>query len=48
MNVYDKATADDIRAGLRLASRKLLGSNLLPKDLLLTAQKQSKADESAA
>lgn len=34
MNVYDKASAEDIRAGLRVVSKKLLGSDLLPKDLL--------------
>jgi integrase len=48
MNVYDKASAEDIRAGLRVASKNLLGSDLLPKDLLPTAQKQSQADKSAA
>jgi hypothetical protein len=32
MNVYDKASAEDIRAGLRVVSKKLLGSDLLPKD----------------
>jgi len=48
MNAYDKASAEDIRAGLRVASKKLLGSDLLPKDLLPTAQKQSDTDESAA
>jgi hypothetical protein len=48
MNVYDKASAEDIRAGLRVASKNLLGSDLLPKDLLPTAQKQSETDESAA
>jgi len=31
MNVYDKASAEDIRAGLRVVSKKLLGSDLLPK-----------------
>jgi len=48
MNVYDKASTEDIRAGLRVASKNLLGSDLLPKDLLPTAQKQSERDESAA
>jgi hypothetical protein len=47
MNVYDKASAEDI-LGLRIASKKLLSSDLLPKDLLPTAPKQSTADESAA
>ena len=48
MNVYDKASAEDIRAGLRVASKKLLGSDLLPKDLLPTVPKQPEASESAA
>src|SRR5579862_1223885 len=48
MNVYDKASVEDIRAGLSVASKNLLGSDLLPKDLLPTAQKQSERDESAA
>jgi len=30
MNVYDKASADDIRAGLRVVSRNLLPNDLLP------------------
>jgi len=30
MNVYDKASVEDIRAGLRVASKKLLGGDLLP------------------
>jgi hypothetical protein len=34
MNVYDKASSEDIRAGLRIVSKKLLGSDLLPKNLL--------------
>jgi integrase len=48
MNVYDKASAEDIRAGLRVVSKKLLGSDLLPKDLLPATPKQPEADESAA
>ncbi len=48
MNVYDKASEEDIRAGLRVASRKLLGSDLLPKDLLPAAAKQGETDETAA
>jgi integrase len=48
MNVYDKASAEDIRAGLRVVSKKLLGSDLLPKDLLPATPKQSERDESAA
>lgn len=46
MNVYDKASAEDIRAGLRLASKKLLGSDLLPKDLLPSSLKQAEGGES--
>lgn len=30
MNVYDKASDEDIRAGLKVVSQKLLGSDLLP------------------
>jgi len=48
MNVYDKASAEDIRAGLRVVSKKLLGNDLLPKDLLPTTPKESGAGESAA
>jgi len=48
MNVYDKASAEDIRAGLRVVSKKLLGSDLLPKDLLPATPKQGESDESAA
>jgi hypothetical protein len=48
MNVYDKASAEDIRAGLRVVSKKLLGSGLLPKDLLPTTPKHGESDESAA
>lgn len=39
MNVYDKASAEDIRAALKMASTKLLGSDLLPKDLLPSTPK---------
>ncbi len=46
MNVYDKASAEDIRAGLRV--KKLLGSDLLPKDLLPSTPKQADGGESAA
>jgi len=31
MNVYDKASAEDIRAGLRVASKQLLGSDVTTK-----------------
>jgi hypothetical protein len=48
MNVYDKASAEDIREGLRVVSKKLLGSDLLPKDLLPATQNQSDTGESAA
>jgi site-specific recombinase XerD len=48
MNVYDKASVEDIRAGLRVASKKLLGSDLLPKDLLPATPKQPEGSESAA
>ena len=48
MNVYDKASDEDIRAGLKVASRKLLRSDLLPKDLLPSTPKQSEGSESAA
>jgi hypothetical protein len=48
MNVYDKASAEDIRAGLRVVSQKLLGSDLLPKDLLPATPKPGKGSESAA
>lgn len=39
MNVCDKASAEDIRAGLRVVSKKLLGSDLLPKNLLPSTPK---------
>jgi hypothetical protein len=48
VNVYDKASTEDIRAGLKVVSQKLLGSDLLPNDLLPTAQKQPEDGESAA
>jgi hypothetical protein len=48
MNVYDKSSPDDIRAGLKLVSRKLLGSDLLAKDLLPSTPKPGEGDESAA
>ncbi|HWY52820.1 MAG TPA: hypothetical protein VNZ03_00050 [Terriglobales bacterium] len=37
-----------VRAGLRVASKNLLGSDLLPRVLLPTAPKESEAGESAA
>ena len=43
MNVYDKASAEDIRAGLRVASKKLLGTDLLAKDLLPSTPSPSEA-----
>jgi integrase len=47
MNVYDKASAEDIRAGLRLASKKLRWrSDLLPKDVLPSTPKQAEGSES--
>jgi len=48
MNVYDKASAEDIHAGLRVASKKLLGRDLLPKGLLPATPKQGERSESAA
>jgi len=48
MNIYDKSSPEDIRAGLRIASKKLLSSDLLPKDLLPAAPKHPEAGESAA
>ena len=48
MNVYDKASAEDIRSGLRIVSNKLLGSDLLPSDLLPSTPKPSEGDEDAA
>ena len=48
MNVYDKASAEDIRDGLRVVTKKLLGSDLLPKDLLPATQKHPEGNESAA
>jgi integrase len=48
MNVYDKASTEDVRAGLRVVSKKLLGSDLLPKDLLPATPKPNKGSESAA
>jgi hypothetical protein len=36
----DKASAEDICAGLQVASKKLLGSDLLPKDLLPATPEQ--------
>jgi site-specific recombinase XerD len=48
MNIYDKASAEDIRAVLRVVSKKLLGSDLLPKDLLPATPKQDERSESAA
>lgn len=48
MNVYDKSSPEDIRAGLRVVSKKLLGGDLLPKDLLPATPKQGEGSESAA
>jgi len=48
MNVYDKSSPEDIRAGLQIVSKKLLGSDLLPKDLLPATPKQADGGESAA
>jgi hypothetical protein len=48
MNAYDKANAEDIRAGLRVVSKKLLGSDLRPEDLLPATQKAGKGSESVA
>ena len=48
MNVHDKASAEDIRDGLRVVTKKLLSSDLLPKDLLPAAPKHPEAGESAA
>jgi len=48
MNVYDKASAEDIRAGLKVASKNLLGGDLLPKDLLPSTPKQAEGSEGAA
>jgi len=48
MNVYDKASAEDIRDGLRVVTKALPSSDLLPEDLLPTAQKQSEAGENVA
>lgn len=48
MNVYDKASVEDIRAGLKVVSQKLFGSDLLPKNLLPTTPKADEDGESAA
>ena len=48
MNVYDKSSAEDIRAGLRIVSKKLLGRDLLPKDLLPATPRRGERDKSAA
>jgi len=48
MNVYDKASPEDIRAGLKVMSQKLLGSDLLPKNLLPAAPKPNEGGEDAA
>lgn len=48
MNVYDKTAPEDIRAGLRLARQKLLGSDLLPKNLLPSTPKPDEGSENAA
>ena len=43
-----RQSAEDIRADLPVASRKLLRRDLLPNDLLPTTPKQSGTGESAA
>jgi hypothetical protein len=48
MNVYDRSSAEDIGAALKVVSQKLLGSNLLPKDLLPSTPKPDEGSESAA
>ena len=48
MNVYDKSSSEDIRAGLRVVSEKLLGSDLLPKNLLPATPKPNEGGEDAA
>jgi len=48
MNVYDKSSPEDIRAGLKVMSQKLLGSDLLPKNLLPATSEQPEGNESAA
>jgi len=48
MNVYDKASPADIRAGLKVMSQKLLGSDLLPKNLLPATPKVPEGNRSAA
>jgi hypothetical protein len=47
-NRIARAHPVDLRAGLRMASKKLLGSDLLPKDLLSATPKQPEAGDSAA
>jgi hypothetical protein len=46
--LHDNAGAEEIRAGLKVVSHKLLGSNLLPKYLLPATPKPPERDESAA
>jgi|SRR5581483_9852950 len=41
MNVYDKSSPEDIRAGLQVVSRKLLPSGLLP---INSEQKKDESD----
>ena len=48
MNRCHKTSAEDISAGLRVASKKLLGRDLLLRDLLPTPSKQPEGSESAA
>jgi len=48
MNVYDKTAPEDIRAGLRVARQKLLGRDLIPKDLLPRTPKPGERNENAA
>jgi integrase len=47
MNVYDKASTEDIRDGLRVVTKALLGSDLLPKNVLPAGAKQPDRNESA-
>lgn len=47
MNVYDKASTEDIRDGLRVVTKALLGSDLLLKNVLQAGAKQPDRNESA-
>lgn len=48
MNIYDKSSPEDIRAGLKVVSQKSLGSDLLPKNLLPATLEPGEGNESAA